>query len=211
MVPRVVAQERRGRTAGAGARAARAAAGPAAAPHPLRRAEVPGGRCGDGRRSTRRRRAGPGVLLRGDLTAFPHLLELGPAVLEPDFDLCGKRTRALVEETRHQAREEGRVPRPPARGGSPAPCAGRGIPGRDLGGCDGSYSAARSSQKVQESWCLCTAVVAAAGGDRRGREGTGGGGRTHYFTRFIGSAERQRGTGFLPTPSSFPGRFRLRV
>lgn len=101
MVPRVVAQESRGRAARAGARAARAAAAAAraaAAPHPLRRAEVPGGRRRHRRRSTRWRGAGPGVLFRRDLTAFPHLLELGPAVLEPDFDLCGKGTQALVEE-----------------------------------------------------------------------------------------------------------------
>lgn len=95
MVPRVVAQEGRGRAARARARAARAvasAARAAAAPHSLRRAEVPGGWRGDGRRSAGWRGAGPRVLLRGDLTAFPHLLELGSAVLEPDFDLCGERT-----------------------------------------------------------------------------------------------------------------------
>lgn len=106
MVPRVVAQESRSRAARAGAGATRAAAAAArAAPHPLRRAEVPGGRRRDGRRSTRRRGAGPRVLLRGDLTAFPHLLELGSTVLEPDFDLCGKGTRALVEDTRHGGKE----------------------------------------------------------------------------------------------------------
>lgn len=101
MVPRVVAQESRGRAARAGAGAARAAAAAAraaAAPHPLRRAEVPGGRRRHRRRSARWRGAGPRMLFRRDLTAFPHLLELGPAVLEPDFDLCGKGTRALVEE-----------------------------------------------------------------------------------------------------------------
>lgn len=96
VVPRVVAQERRGRAAWAGAGAARPAAAAAraaaAAPHPLRRAEVPGGRRRGWRRSTRGRGAGPRVLLRRDLTAFPHLLELGSAVLEPDFDLCGKGT-----------------------------------------------------------------------------------------------------------------------
>lgn len=133
MVPRVVAQEGRGRAARAGARAAgaaAAAAGAATAPHPLRRAEVPGGRRRHGRGSTRWRGAGPRVLFRRDLTAFPHLLELGPAVLEPDFDLCGKGTRTLVEEPGSGAGEgrsvestRGRradhVPRPPRLGWLP--------------------------------------------------------------------------------------------
>ena len=95
VVPRVVSQESRGGAARAGAGAARAAAAAAraaAAPHPLRRAEVPGGRRRGRRRSTRWRGAGPRVLLRRDLTALPHFLELGSAVLEPDFDLCGKGT-----------------------------------------------------------------------------------------------------------------------
>lgn len=95
-IPRVVAQESRGGAARAGAGAARAAAAAARAaaapPHPLRRAEVPGGRRRGRRRSTRWRGAGPRVLLRRDLTALPHFLELGSAVLEPDFDLCGKGT-----------------------------------------------------------------------------------------------------------------------
>lgn len=95
VVPRVVAQESRGRAARAGAgatRAAATAARAAAASHPLRRTEVPGGGCRGRWRSTRWRGAGPRVLLRRDLTALPHLLELGSAILEPDFDLCGKGT-----------------------------------------------------------------------------------------------------------------------
>lgn len=100
VVPGVVAQESRRRAAGAGTRAARAAAAAAwaaAAPHPWRGAEVPVSGRRDGWRSARGRGASPGVLLRGDLPAFPHLLELGSAVLKPDFDLRGKGTQVLVE------------------------------------------------------------------------------------------------------------------
>lgn len=100
VVPRVVAQESGGRAAraGAGAAGAAAPAGRAAAPHPWRPAEVPRGWRRDGRRGTRWRSAGPRVLLGGDLAALPHLLEFGSAILEPDFDLCGKRMEGLVEE-----------------------------------------------------------------------------------------------------------------
>lgn len=115
MIPRVVAQKRGGGAARAGAGAARATAtaARAAAPHPLRRAEVPGGWRRDRWGGTRWRSAGSRVLLRGDLTAFPHLLELGSAVLEPDFDLCRKKEKhlGLVQE------EPGRFGR--LRGGLP--------------------------------------------------------------------------------------------
>jgi hypothetical protein len=135
VVPWVVSQKGRGRAARAGAGAARATASAArasAAPHPLRRAEVPGGRRRDGRGGTRWRSAGPRVLLRGDFTAFPHLLELRSAVLEPDFDLCGKRTWALVEEPGSLAARGGNRERPPAPGGLLAPL-----------------------EVISKSWCLC--------------------------------------------------------
>lgn len=101
MVPRVVSQKGRGGAARAGARAARTAASAAraAASHPLRRAEVPGCWRRDRRGGTRRRSAGSRVLLGGYLAAFPHLLELGSAVLEPDFDLCRKKGKALSFST----------------------------------------------------------------------------------------------------------------
>lgn len=91
VIPRVVSQKSRGGAARAGARAARAAASAAraaAARHPLRRAEVPGCWRRDRRGGTWWGSAGSRVLLCRDLAAFPHLLELGSAVLEPDFDLC---------------------------------------------------------------------------------------------------------------------------
>lgn len=103
MVPRVVSQKSRGGAARAGAGAARAAASAAwaAARHPLLRAEVPGCWRRNRRGGTWWGSAGSRVLLCGDLATLPHLLELGSAVLEPDFDLCRKKRkspRALVQE-----------------------------------------------------------------------------------------------------------------
>lgn len=49
------------------------------------------------------------MLLGGDLTAFPHLLELGSAVLEPDFNLCGKKEKRLSFIVQEPGQEVGRI------------------------------------------------------------------------------------------------------
>lgn len=82
-VPRVTTEEGGG---GAGAGGAGAARGTWV------RSEVPGGR----RRGRRWRRTAAGRRLRWDLSAFPHLLELGAAVLKPDLYLQGKGRQAVA-------------------------------------------------------------------------------------------------------------------
>lgn len=76
-VPRVTTEKGGGGAGAGGAGAARST---------WMRSEVPGG----GRGGRRRRRTAAGRRLRWDLSAFPHLLELGAAVLKPDLYLQGK-------------------------------------------------------------------------------------------------------------------------